>query len=318
MSSVCLFLILPDGVISPHPVVSQGQATAARRTRCCWPRRAFLRPALPRCDRRSGGGGVRGCCWFAPQRPKLALGVGVAASFQFRFGLGWFRRAIALSGERGVGPDPFFLSGWGHLPPFNKRALRCLCLNRTPPPTHFIGSGGGECTPKKAPPSFPSPISLVGVGAAVRQRSSARKTTIWCAAHPPLLPHLFSPPTMAALGRCWVGLCVCALGENDDYTPPPSIRISRPLHDARGVQRSVGWWGTLFYLRPMFTWPRERIAFIRLMGLDRFSASCSTLRNYVLLVAPHPPCLGGSGIPKSESPPIQLPPPSVFLRVSSP
>ena len=190
------FLILPDGVISPHPVVSQAEATAARRTRCCWPRRAFLRPALPRCDHRSGGGGVRGCCWFAPQRPKLALGVGVAASFQFRFGLGWFRRAIALSGERGVGPDPFFLSGWGHLPPFNKRALRCLCLNRTPlppPPTHFIGSGEGVHT-EESPPSFPSPISPVGVGAAVRQRSAARKTTIWCAAHPPLLPHLFPQP----------------------------------------------------------------------------------------------------------------------------
>ena len=147
---------------------------------------------------------MRGCCWFAPQRPKLALGVGVAASFQFRFGLGWFRRAIALSGERGVGPDPFFLSGWGHLPPFNKRALRCLCLNRTPlplPPTHFIGSGGGGAHRRK-PPTLPLP-HLPGWGrgsGAPAFRCPEDHNLVRRTPTPLALP--FFAPTMAALGRC--------------------------------------------------------------------------------------------------------------------
>ena len=113
-------------------------------------------------------------------------------------------------------------------------------------------------------------------------------------------------------------MCVCALGETDDYTPPPSIRISRPLHDARGVQRSVGWWGTLFLPPPHVYVAQGTHCFHPTDGSGPFlSQLLHAAKNYVLLVAPHPPCLGGSGIPKSESPPIQLPPPR-FFGVSSP
>ena len=140
--------------------------------------------------------------------PKVGLGGWGSVPLLLRFRFGWgffvFRRAIALSGERGVGRTFFPPSGWGDLPPFQRTmgAARVAFAFHYPPPPQPVSSG--VRTERSLPPPFfiPSPVSLPWVG------SGQRCPSVPPPGRPhPGVPHTPSRPTLfSTMASLWVCL----------------------------------------------------------------------------------------------------------------